>query len=307
MLLKNDNDLIRLGAFSNEIGKNFGAKARDEIKYICSELGTNILRHAGQGELEFSFTPDGLQIISKNPGTLELKAFLDGYSTAKSLGLGLGVVGRFSDEFSYSSQGNQVTIKVFKTFQTIEKKADVACFSEGLFSEANGDTFVKIHKPGYILLGVVDVLGHGEQAHKIAVKIKRFLQAYYFLNLQDMLSLLDIELRGDRGASVSLLKLDFLRDKILYCGVGNIECRMYPPQPEAFISSPGIVGDGKFKLNMKEIKKVTDCVFLLYTDGVSNPVLTPQSLKGSTAKIALNLIKTFGKSTDDRTILVAKL
>jgi anti-sigma regulatory factor (Ser/Thr protein kinase) len=299
--------MLRLGILSNEFGKNFGAKTREEIKYIYSELGTNILRHAGQGEIEFRFTPDGLEIISRNPGTLELKAFLDGYSTAKSLGLGIGVVGRFSDDFSYSSENNQVTIKVLKTFHPPETKADIACFSEGFSSETNGDAFVKVSKSSYFLLGVADVLGHGSEAHEIALKIRKFLQAYHFLSLQDILSLLDMELRGKRGAAVSLLKIDFLRDKIFYCGVGNIECRIYPPQPEAFISFPGVVGGRIDRLKLSEIKKPTDSVFILYTDGVSNPVVTSRQLRNSATEIASNLIKNFGKPNDDRTVLVAKL
>ena len=84
----------------------FDNNSRNEISIVVSELATNLIKHANQGMVTlFPITQgqcSGIQIESINGGTgiadLE-EALTDGFSTAGSLGYGLGTVNRSMDEF----------------------------------------------------------------------------------------------------------------------------------------------------------------------------------------------------------------
>ena len=86
----------------------------------ASELVRNMLRYAngGQGTLEIIMQNNNkgvrLTFADKGPGIKDLKqAMQDGYSTGKSLGLGLPGAKRLSNEFDIKSEagkGTTVTI-----------------------------------------------------------------------------------------------------------------------------------------------------------------------------------------------------
>lgn len=85
-----------------------------------SEVARNIVEHAKEGEI--SITPigrgpaRGLQIVARDrgPGIVDLDtAMRDGYSTSRSLGIGLPGARRLMDQFDISSvvgQGTTVTM-----------------------------------------------------------------------------------------------------------------------------------------------------------------------------------------------------
>jgi serine/threonine-protein kinase RsbT len=85
-----------------------------------SEVARNIVEHAKEGEI--SITPigmgpvRGLQIVARDrgPGIVDLEtAMRDGYSTSRSLGIGLPGARRLMDQFDISSvvgQGTTITM-----------------------------------------------------------------------------------------------------------------------------------------------------------------------------------------------------
>jgi serine/threonine-protein kinase RsbT len=91
------------------------------IATAISEVARNIIEYAERGEI--ILTPierhgrPGLMVIAQDhgPGIADLElAMRDGYSTAKSLGMGLPGAKRLMDEFSVSSElgaGTLVTMK----------------------------------------------------------------------------------------------------------------------------------------------------------------------------------------------------
>ena len=79
--------------------------ARTEILIIINELGMNILRHAGSGEICLKIVGcggrRGIFIVANDsgPGIGDLEAALQpGFSEDKGLGLGLAAIHRLSDE-----------------------------------------------------------------------------------------------------------------------------------------------------------------------------------------------------------------
>jgi serine/threonine-protein kinase RsbT len=91
------------------------------VATAASELGTNILAHAQEGEIRIriieSGDKNGIEIVAEDngPGISDIElAMRDGFSTKKSLGLGLPGAKRLVDEFEIDTQrtaGTQITIR----------------------------------------------------------------------------------------------------------------------------------------------------------------------------------------------------
>ncbi|HEY9712496.1 MAG TPA: serine/threonine protein kinase, partial [Chroococcales cyanobacterium] len=104
---------IVLQAFSAGLNE----KAQDRTALICTELGTNLIKHTAHGgELIAQIITDGdligLDIFSMdNGGGMDAKrCMVDGYSSAGTLGNGLGAVQRLSDEFNMNSSPKVGTV-----------------------------------------------------------------------------------------------------------------------------------------------------------------------------------------------------
>jgi len=91
------------------------------VATAISELARNILEYAGYGEIILELAQQGgrrgIVVIARDqgPGIPDIeKAMQDGYSTTKSLGLGLPGARRLMDDFEIVSkvgQGTTVTAK----------------------------------------------------------------------------------------------------------------------------------------------------------------------------------------------------
>ncbi len=104
-----------------ELAVNMGFSAVDQtrIATAVSELARNIYQFAGKGMVTiFSLHGErkGIQIVCEDhgPGIADIDlAMTDGYSTVKSLGLGLPGARRLMDEFQIESEpgkGTRVTV-----------------------------------------------------------------------------------------------------------------------------------------------------------------------------------------------------
>jgi serine/threonine-protein kinase RsbT len=121
--IRADVDIIsareRGRSLAAELGFNRGELAL--IATAISELARNILTYAGEGEIaldrEELGEKRGIVVIARDrgPGIADVDlALQDGYSTSRSLGIGLPGVRRLMDEFELSStpgSGTTVTTK----------------------------------------------------------------------------------------------------------------------------------------------------------------------------------------------------
>jgi serine/threonine-protein kinase RsbT len=90
----------------------------------ASELSRNVWRHATSGMAEIQVLREGeriglqLEVSDQGPGIADLqRALAGGYSTVKSLGLGLSGTKRLVDEFHIDTapgRGTKVTIRKWK-------------------------------------------------------------------------------------------------------------------------------------------------------------------------------------------------
>ncbi len=125
--IASDLDIIKARQTGRTEASKLGFSSTDLtlIATAISELARNIVMYAKEGEIVVrlvrSSEKQGIIVIARDrgPGIADIRLTLqDGYSTSRSLGLGLPGVRRLVDEFEIDSQvgqGTVVTIKKWKT------------------------------------------------------------------------------------------------------------------------------------------------------------------------------------------------
>ena len=121
--IASDLDIVKARQIGRTEASKLGFSSTDLtlIATAISELARNIVMYARAGEiivrLVRSTDRQGIVVIArdKGPGIADVRQTLqDGYSTSRSLGLGLPGVRRLMDEFEIESQVGQGTIVTIK-------------------------------------------------------------------------------------------------------------------------------------------------------------------------------------------------
>jgi serine/threonine-protein kinase RsbT len=120
--IENETDVVAARQKGRELAAACGFSSTDQtlIALAISELARNIVTYAQRGEiiLKTAFgARRGIEIVARDrgPGIPDVElALRDGYSTTKSLGLGLPGARRVMDEFEIDSKlgtGTTVTVR----------------------------------------------------------------------------------------------------------------------------------------------------------------------------------------------------
>jgi serine/threonine-protein kinase RsbT len=124
VVINHDGDVVTARQVGREMAKESGFYGSDLtlIATAISEIARNIVNYAQSGELVFSLLDQGarrgLMVVARDegPGIPDIElAMRDGFSTGKSLGLGLPGAKRLMDEFEIQSEiGKGTTITMRK-------------------------------------------------------------------------------------------------------------------------------------------------------------------------------------------------
>ncbi|MFH0803355.1 MAG: SpoIIE family protein phosphatase [bacterium] len=176
---------------------------------------------------------------------------------------------------------------------------DIECGDTGVIKEFDDKLFI----------GIVDVLGHGSEAHKLAVICQDFLEKNYRRNLIETMNALHEYIKDSRGAVVGLCLLDISSGVLQYVGVGDITARKFGVNQVKLISQDGIVGYIMKTLKEGTMRLDDGDVFVLYTDGVKEHFELedyPELFRDDARKIATHIIQQFGKEEDDATCIAVR-
>lgn len=128
MKLDTEDDIIAVRRRVKEIAeqRKFDTFAVAAITTATSELARNVIVHGRGGEAAIDEVSDGLRVgiriafVDHGPGIPDVgRAMSAGYSTARSMGLGLSGSKRLVDAFEIDSQvekGTRVTVTKWKRF-----------------------------------------------------------------------------------------------------------------------------------------------------------------------------------------------
>jgi serine/threonine-protein kinase RsbT len=126
VLIAHDGDIVEARRKGRELAQTIGFVGSDLtiIATAISEIARNIVVYADRGEISLSVADNGgrrgIVVVARDegPGISDIeRAMRDGYSTGKSLGLGLPGARRLMDDFEIVSavgEGTIVTMRKWK-------------------------------------------------------------------------------------------------------------------------------------------------------------------------------------------------
>lgn len=311
----------------NQVSQSLFNKNRaGEIDIIVSELASNLVKHAGNGELLYRIfqteSDATFEIISidKGPGMSDAKGMIkDGISTTKTLGQGLGAVSRLSDTFEIFSMNNWGTIAYSKVLLKKEgpvNKSDRLKVRGLLIPKANevlcGDGYATRSTRDEIHFFLGDGLGHGQYAFEAVKKAADFFLMCEESNPVDIIRQMHENVRKTRGLVAVVAVFNFKTNVWRICGVGNILARIYSGLMfKNYSSYNGIVGL-TIPTSIKEsvIEGEKNQYIIMCSDGLKTHwdlQKYPSILKYDATIAAAALYKDFVRRTDDASILIGKI
>jgi serine/threonine-protein kinase RsbT len=124
--INSDSDVVTARQRGREMASRLGFSSTDStlIATAISELARNILLYAHQGEIAVTIVQGGdrkgVRVVARDdgPGIPDVeRALQEGFSTSRSLGMGLSGVRRLVDDFQIVSEpghGTTVIVKKWK-------------------------------------------------------------------------------------------------------------------------------------------------------------------------------------------------
>lgn len=338
--VQNESALILLRSKLSAIAQRLGLsdQKRENMLLVASELVSNQVKHAGGRGLIQVWQQPGptLDILALDfgPGITNLsQAEEDGYSSANTLGKGLGSIRRLSDEsFVYTQQDNSGKSKkwsgsVFLSrFRLGGKKTDLgqaasaagdcpAALEIGLFSRSlsddryNGDR-IYLQKTGDTLRWLhLDGLGHGEQAQAATANLASHLS--HCDTPASVLAAVDRQLKGTRGAVAIIGELGLTGKALNILGVGDMHAHVMDNEEMHNLSfAPGVLGKEHKNPAQFRFAFGKRCLMISASDGirrnwdVSN---FPGLFHQHPQLIAYTLGNIMGRISDDQSLCVASI
>jgi anti-sigma regulatory factor (Ser/Thr protein kinase) len=268
------------------LGEGIGMDATEigQFSIIVTELGTNLVKHAGGGELIIRRLRrqgrHGLEVISldKGPGIVDIERSLgDGYSTAGSPGTGLGAVVRLAtlfDIYSVRGSGTAILARLHSRRQGSAKpsaESEIGAVSVAApGEEVSGDAWAFEEQPDWAALLVVDGLGHGPMAGAAAAEAVAIFLARCEPAPAPLMESIHNGIRHTRGAAAAIASLLPREQTIKFCGVGNITAAVVNgSHVKRTLSHNGIVGYEIRRIQELEYAWPEGSLLIMHSDGLT--------------------------------------
>jgi len=313
-------------ALANQIG--FSEEGAGRAALVASELATNLAKHAKGGEILFrairqhggAGAPEGLEIlaIDRGPGMADVgRARQDGYSTAGSLGHGLGSIERQSDFFQTYSQpsGTVAVAELWSERQAVAPRKPPYQIGAVLVAhpgeEVSGDAWGWTMRDDRFAILLADGLGHGLSAHDAAAAAIDVFYRNHEDSPSRVIGDVHAALRSTRGAAVAMVAVDTARSVAHFCGLGNIGALVISSDGSrhGMVSQNGTAGHVASRIHEFSYPVPSGSMIVMFSDGLTShwdvapyPGLTPRH----PSIIAGVLYRDFNRRRDDVTVVVAK-
>jgi negative regulator of sigma-B (phosphoserine phosphatase) len=166
----------------------------------------------------------------------------------------------------------------------------------------SGDTVIARRLEDGMLFAIIDVLGHGPDAHKLTLVIESYLARFGSSDVETVIKNLHQHLQGSRGAAVGLCAINTEGNIATYVGIGNTGIRRFGQSETRLVSQDGVVGQKIRSPLLQKMELHSGDVVLLYTDGISDRFTLqdyPSVLRHTAGNVASNIVQRYGKNHDD--------
>lgn len=321
----------KLSAISTRLG--FSDLKRENVALVASEIVSNQIKYAGsKGMIQIWQQPGPILDIFAldfGPGIQNLsEAQADGFSTANTLGKGLGSIRRLSDHaFIYSQSAGHGLVKrwngtgVLARFVplTTSKTAPLARreppYQIGLYSRPlsddrfNGDRVYLLGDGDMLRWLHLDGLGHGKEAEETTANLSALLPRC--ANPEALLKAVDKQLRNTRGSVGIAAEFGVSRKILEIAGVGDMHAHFFAnDQLRNFSFAPGILGKDHKDIggNTQQIER--QCIALTASDGIRKNLDSanfPGLFNSHPQLIAYMLGNIMARISDDQSLCVVSM
>ena len=239
----------------------------------------------------------------------------DGYSTAGSMGAGLGALSRVSPSFELYSQpgrGTALRLEVWAGAPPppeAELEVGAVCLPK-TGEEVPGDGWLLEASGDYRTIMVVDGLGHGPNAARAARAATEAFAAHPSATPGALMQICHGALAATRGAAGAAARVAPAKRHGSFAGVGNIACRVETTGARRqLVSHSGTLGHVMRRVQEFEFDFPAGALLILQSDGLTTR-WSSEEYPGLLAKhaglIAGVLYRDHNRGTDDVTVVVLK-
>lgn len=289
-----------------------------KLALLATEVSRNTLIHGGGGQIVFagSIGDTGSRVrvlaLDKGSGIPNLaNAMSDGYSTAGTLGGGMGAMKRMSsalDIFTAQS-GTIVMMELGETAQPGEMPiAGMAVPLQG--ESVCGDGWCSYQTAERALILLVDGLGHGIGAYEAAQEAITVFKQRTNLKPGEILSYMHDALRKTRGAVAAVAEIQPGNKRLVFAGVGNISgVVLNGERSRSLASHNGTLGATALRIQEFQSGWSPNDILIMHSDGIQSR-WDLSSYKGLLARhpfvIGGVLFRDFRRQRDDASVVVVK-
>jgi anti-sigma regulatory factor (Ser/Thr protein kinase) len=300
-----------------------GEAARSDVGIVATELATNVLRHAGRGTLVMRRLADaggGIELLclDAGPGMRDPAACMaDGYSSAGSMGTGLGAIRRLAhgfDLYSLPGRGTAVVARFWARREAAIVRAAslLAGLAVAVAGEAEcGDAWVARTGPAGTSVLLVDGLGHGAMAAAASAAAVEIFQAHPAAGPAELVSLMHAGMRSTRGAAVAVATSGPAGEGLRYAGVGNLSGVLAGAQDSrSLMSHNGTVGLQARKIQELSYAWPPEALLVMHSDGLQSHWRLdqyPGLAQRDAALVAGVLYRDFARGRDDVSVVVQRI
>jgi anti-sigma regulatory factor (Ser/Thr protein kinase) len=304
----------RLGAGEQEAGR---------AALIATELATNLVKHAGGGDLLIEEFADhdgaGLELMAldKGGGMDDLQRCLgDGFSSSGSPGTGLGAIGRQASRFAIFSRPGLGTVLMARLafsspppeMRGVELGAHMICYPGETVS---GDRWAFANPAAGPTLLMVDGTGHGPGAAAAADLAVEIFRSNAGLDCERLAEALHRGLTPTRGAALALARFDRPAGMVRFVGIGNIAGAVASAGGlKRTVSHNGTAGHIAPRIRCFDYPVIGDPLILLHSDGLTakwDLAAYPGLLQAHASLVAGILFRDHRRGRDDASVVAMRV
>ena len=289
-----------------------------ELALLATESSRNILVHGGGGEVVVSgMGGDGHPVarilaLDKGPGIANVaQAMADGYSTAGTMGGGMGAMKRIATSLEVFT-GRTGTILLLELGEAVAiDQAQIAGVAVPYPGERLcGDAWSFHSSEDRMKVLLVDGLGHG---HDAAIAAQEAVAAFHKrvdLTPGELLGSLHDALKKTRGAVAAIAEIQPKEHVLTYAGIGNISAVVLSGgASRSLVSHNGTLGMVTSRIQEFRVDWPADAMLVLHSDGVQSRwdlSSYPGLMVRHPALIGAALLRDFRRQRDDASVVVVK-
>jgi len=289
-----------------------------ELALLATEVSRNVLVHGGGGEVVLAGIRDGdgpvarILALDKGEGIGNVgRALSDGYSTAGTMGGGLGAMKRIATRFDIftGKTGTVVLLEIggSKVVRDLEFAGMSIPYPGERFC---GDGWYCHQLPHRTVAMVVDGLGHGAGAAEAAEEAIATFRRRLELSPGEILSYIHDALKKTRGAVAAVVEIRPSERAMIHAGIGNISVVLHSGgSSRSLVSFNGTLGMTTQRIHEFRAEWNRDSVLVMHSDGLQTKWdLSSYAglLSRHPALIGGTLLRDFRRKRDDASVLVLK-